>query len=76
MPILSSRAARRLEIARDMLRLGGDLDTALRHIRSMKTTDRDGLRAAVDWVEGYERAETKMNLVADSTKQTQHPTPA
>jgi hypothetical protein len=53
---MSPRAARRLEIARDMLKLDramplDDVLTAIKHTVAHPPS----LRAAVDWVEDYER---------------------
>lgn len=51
-----SRASRRLEIARRLMRMEEGADV-LGRIKSLPTEKRDHLRDLVDWVEEYEKHE-------------------
>lgn len=56
---MNDRAKRRIEMARDLLRLDPSLTSnqILSIIERKEKTERDGLRSAADWIERYEAHE-------------------
>lgn len=56
---MTPRTKRRLEMARDLLKLDATLTPGqiAQHIQSLEAKERDSLRSCADWLEDYERHE-------------------